>query len=518
MADVSVETTRPLRLATSREAALIRQVLDRAGFTERSVCERLKLPTLESVDLPLFKSFMSRLAGAGALEPLARVFLFGEIVDAASFRAGMTDDELEAFTASDLIRVSGGTHPGASGVFSPVRLVPINPWDGANPDLLLAGDRADHPDGSKFVPFEDIVFTGHNPLTRQFVRLLPRTPCGDLLDLCAGTGVGALAMSPFADRCTAADVAERSVHFARFNGWLNQSSRLEILCGDLYEPIANRRFDRIVAHPPYVPALTQKLTYRDGGKTGDEIAQRIIAGAPGHLNEGGTFHVLFLAMDTADGSIEERARGWLGDAAREFDIIFALDSRTPPELIATRLVERAGGSSEDLERWRELFQGIRVREFVYGALVGRRFTSRGEGEAFTRRVMLSDHTTGEAFDRLFQWFDWLRLPDRENRVLGMTPTLPADLHLEVRHTVEHRTFAPSGYALSNGGKPFFTRLETEAWVAAFLSEFDGERTVRDHYRSASDRGRVPKDFSEADLARLMCFLAERGCVLLDKRF
>src|SRR4051794_26098959 len=241
----------PLVTGDEARAVVLRRVLDRGGFSEKSICARLGLPTLDAVDLPLFKSFRHRFTEGGLSEALVAVFLFGEAVDEARLSSEMDADERAAFAEADLLRPWTG---GAGQGFSPVRLVPIDAGPPHASDLLLAGDRADHPDGSRFVPFSDIVFSGHNPLTRQFLRLLPRTPCGEVLDLCSGTGVGALAQAPAARRCTAVDVAERSVHFAGFNAWLNGSTQVDNRAGDLYTPLQGRRFDRIIAHPPYVPA------------------------------------------------------------------------------------------------------------------------------------------------------------------------------------------------------------------------------------------------------------------------
>ena len=501
--------TPPLARGEPNDARLIRAVLTRVGFSERTICETVRLPTLDSVDLPLFKSFRHRFDGRGLLETFAALFLFGEVVDEAALARGTSDEERLVFRKTDLMRPWPSGRGETGRLFSPVRLVPIDAGTGGQ-DLLLAGDRGDHPDGAPFTPFADIVFSGHNPLTRQFLRLLPHTRCRHVLDLCSGSGVGALMQAPMAAASTGVDVAARSVHFATFNSWLNERNDVEMCVGDLFEPVQGRSFDRIIAHPPYVPALTQRLTYRDGGQSGEEIVRAIIAGTPAVLEPGGTFHLLFLGMDTDAGLIEERARGWLGGAANEFDIIFALDSRTPPELIATRLVERAGGSPGDMERWRGLFQAIRVQDFVYGALVGRRLTTGDLAETFTRRVLLGDATRWESFAQLFAWFDWLRQPDRDARVLSLSPTLAPDIHLEVRHAVRDNTFVPEGYALSNAGLPFYAVVKTDPWVAALLAELDGNRTLLDHYQGALSRQRIPEGFSESDLARLACFLLERG--------
>ena len=502
----------PLRVSAAASPAVLRQALKRASYNERHLCGVLGVSTLDSVDQASFKTLAKRLTGAGMLEALSRLFLFGTTVDRETLAALLPPEEIEAFQSADLLRIWEEPGPLRGEWFSPVRLVPVERGPQQPDDLLLAGDRFDHPDGSRFAPFADIVFSGHNPLTRQFLRLLPRSRCGATLDLCAGTGVGALALAPVAGECTATDIAERSAHFARFNGWLNEASNLHVECGDLYAPVGDRRFDRIVAHPPYVPALAQELTYRDGGQSGDAIIRGIIEGVPDHLESGGTFHLLCLGMDTTEGPFEQRVRGWLGEAQAEFDLVFALDSRTAPEQIAARLIQRRGGSAQDLERWRELFERLQVQEFVYGALVGRRFAPAAGIEPMTRRVVLTDDSTYDGFDWLFHWFDWLRGPGLPERVLSLRPTLVSDLSLEVRHRVANQAFEPAAYALTNGGRPFFSRLETEAWVVAMINELDGAQSLGDAFRSASARGRIPTGFDEPDMVRLACYLLERGCL------
>jgi SAM-dependent methyltransferase len=503
----------PLRAGSPEAAASLMAVFRRAQFNERAICDALHLSVLDGVDYPVFKTLEDRLAGLGLLSVLARLFVFGDAVDRAEVREHVTEAELQAFTDADLVRPwPTGASPDA--LFSPVRLVPVHLPTQGGVDLLIAGDRGDHPDGSRFVPFADLVFPGHNPLTRQFLRLLPQ-PRGAVLDLCSGTGVAALAMAGNATQCTAADIATRSVHFARFNAWLNGCPHVDVVCGDLYEPVAGRRFDCIVAHPPYVPALANKLTYRDGGETGDQIVRGVIAGAGDHLNPGGTFHLLCLGMDTGEGSFEQRVRSWIGPAEREFDVVFALDSTTPPEVIATRLIDRSGGTTADLLKWRELFTHLQVKEFVYGAIVGRRLPRGVSGETFTRRVLLTNDSTAAGFEWLFRWFDWMRRPGGSSRILDARPSMADDLRLEVQHRVERGTFAPVSYFLENGGKPFRARLATEAWVAALLSEMDGRQTIGESFASARARGRVPPDFGERQLEQLMCQLVERGCLTLD---
>lgn len=502
--------TLPLTTGQSAVAAIIRALFQRAGFAERTLSDRLHLDSLDAVDQPIFKTLRDRLRQDELLLALADLFLFGRSVDGAELAGAMSAAEQQALLASDLVRPWSG---GVEKFWSPVRLVPVEVRLGEPVDLLIAGDRSDHPDGSPFRPFTDIVFPGHNPLTRQFLRLLPRRRPARVLELCAGTGVAAIAMAATGSGAVASDIAGRSVHFAQFNAWLNGQT-VEAVCGDLYEPITGQ-FDCILAHPPYVPALSQTLTYRDGGETGDAIVRGTVAGLPKHLSAGGTFLLLCLGMDTAEGPFEQRIRHWLGPAEHDFDVVFAVDSMNPPELIATRLVDRAAGSAEDLERWRDLFDRLQVKEFVYGAVVVRKHANDRRRSPASRRVLMTQDTSAADFDWLFAWFDWLDAAGGVSRVLDLPLSLPADLQLDVIHSVGPTGFAPSSYFLENGGRPFKSRLATDAWVAALLAELDGKRSMREVFQDAQARGRVPADFSEELLEQLTCSLIERGCLRAD---
>jgi ribosomal protein L3 glutamine methyltransferase len=121
-----------------------------------------------------------------------------------------------------------------------------------------------------------------------------------VLDLCTGSGclavLAALAF-PNAD-IHAVDVSADALEVARRNvtdhGLQN---RITLHEGDLFAPLGGRKFDLILANPPYVDAAAVAAfppEYRAepplahaGGEDGLDIVRRIIAGAPAHLNDGG---------------------------------------------------------------------------------------------------------------------------------------------------------------------------------------------------------------------------------------
>jgi release factor glutamine methyltransferase len=122
-----------------------------------------------------------------------------------------------------------------------------------------------------------------------------------VLDL--GTGSGAIAVVLACARpdirVTATDASEGALAVARANAEAHGCiGRIELLHGSWYEPLAGRRFDLIVANPPYVAQGDEHLgegdlrfepvqALTDGSPDGLASIRAIAAGARSHLNRGG---------------------------------------------------------------------------------------------------------------------------------------------------------------------------------------------------------------------------------------
>jgi ribosomal protein L3 glutamine methyltransferase len=121
-----------------------------------------------------------------------------------------------------------------------------------------------------------------------------------VLDLCTGSACLAIvAALRFAEaQVDAVELSPDAIAVARTNiDEYALSSRLSLLEGDLYQPVEDRRYDLILANPPYVDAPSMAALpaeYRHepvgalaGGTDGLDLVRTILAGATGHLAPGG---------------------------------------------------------------------------------------------------------------------------------------------------------------------------------------------------------------------------------------
>jgi methylase of polypeptide subunit release factors len=499
----------PLRQGSDADLAALRNLFARGRFTERGLCERLKLDFVHEIDNRTVRVRLGPFDDADAQAVLVRIFLLGNAVPIAVFEQGIEPDERDALVRVDLVRLEKGEN-GSPTVVAPVRLMPVTT---SGVSLVLATDRSHGPDWRPLKPRPDIVFPPQSYLTRQFLSVLPTPDSGSVLDLCTGSGVAALLTGHKVDRVVAVDVAQRSVHFARFNGWLNQSP-LDVRVGDLYAPLGDERFTWILAHPPYVPTFRPTALFRDGGELGDTIVRGIVQGLPRHLEVGGTCYIVCQGMDTADGRFEENARRWMGDEGEAFDVVFAISQPRTLENLAATLVEGAANPDHDQEeRALALFREHGVSRFVHGALVLRRLAAGEKGE--TQRVKVHGSSRATSFDAVFYWMAAGREPRFIERLMASTPKVSEGTTLEALNVFAEGEFTPRSFRLNNRGVPFPATIEADPWVVRLVMALDGRTSLADALARVREAGHLPPGFSKTDADVVLRFLAERGVLEID---
>jgi ribosomal protein L3 glutamine methyltransferase len=133
-----------------------------------------------------------------------------------------------------------------------------------------------------------------------FETLIDPAKVRSVLDLCTGSGcLAILAAMRFANaRVDAADLSNDALAVAKKNVALHRVGRhVRLMRGDLFAPLAGKRYDLIVSNPPYVDAKGMRnlpaecrheprLAF-DGGRDGIAVVRGIIDQAGAHLTANG---------------------------------------------------------------------------------------------------------------------------------------------------------------------------------------------------------------------------------------
>ena len=140
-------------------------------------------------------------------------------------------------------------------------------------------------------------------LVERALALLPAGDAPRVVDLGTGSGVIAITLKRYRPdaRVTATDVDPACLELARANA-ARHEAEIEWIESNWYDALpGSRRFDLIVANPPYVAAGHPFLAEGDlpaepglaltPGPTGLEALEVIVAGAPRHLDAGGRIAV-----------------------------------------------------------------------------------------------------------------------------------------------------------------------------------------------------------------------------------
>lgn len=493
----------PLRIGAAADFARAKSALRASGFNEDAVCRALKIESLS--DLGTVRAQTLDFAGINAqLSFFIKIFLALEPVSRTEAETLLDDATLRSFQALDLLRADDFHR---EKYYSPVLLYPLM-------GCLIASDRHNNADGSLFVAPPDIVFPAIYAGTLRFLKVISKTAAEDALDMCSGTGIAALLLGPRVKRSVASDITARATHFATFNRLLNGLDNVEIVEGDLYAPLEGRTFDRIVAHPPYVPSLADEMIYRDGGATGDALVRRIIEGLPAHLRKGGDFYTLCLAVDTTEGRFEERARAWLGDARDEFDVVFAFDHELSLKKVLRDIVTRTQSDDPSaITRLEQAFENIGTTGLVYGALFMHRHETTNN-KPWTTRLRLAPDTDGADFEWAIRWHRRCEETNFLEKLRHARPRLAPHFSVTSVHAVVDGALVLVDLILE-ASKPFLTATRIDAWVVPLIAEFDGAQTPVEVYAKARANGAVPESFNVEDFMPLVAMLIERGYLALD---
>ena len=346
--------------------------LRRHGYTESSVSTLLGVASLQQIEPTHLHWHATHQLPDSALADLIRLFLLRGERSRTAVDDILGPDVVVALVSLGVLKDVDGTVTAAVDLFCSGGMV----FATDHRYQLREGDRLDE---------EPVMYIGMD--SHGLVQTAPRQPCGELLDLCTGSGIQGLVASRYASRVVAVDLNPRAVRFARFNAQLNGVQNHEVRLGSLYEPVASEQFDVVLANPPFVPSPEMGLAFRDGGTRGEFILRQIVRDAPEHLREHGRLCIVTDLVDVP--GYPDKLKAWWGETALEALILTTAD-RDEMLFSVPHCHAPFGQSMEaynaELDRWIGNFRSADLGGVNFGYLLAWRRPS-GSGQSVVSRVV-----------------------------------------------------------------------------------------------------------------------------------
>ena len=132
-----------------------------------------------------------------------------------------------------------------------------------------------------------------------------------VLEIGTGSGIVAMYASRLTDNICVSDINFDACELARKNFDDNSIDNIEILFGDMFEPVGDRKFDVILFNTPYLPTencevIEDNLNYAfDGGLNGRKVIDIFLNEVKNHLNDGGIVQMVQSSLSGTNETLEK---------------------------------------------------------------------------------------------------------------------------------------------------------------------------------------------------------------------
>ncbi len=130
-----------------------------------------------------------------------------------------------------------------------------------------------------------------------------------VLEIGTGSGIIAMYASKMTEKIVATDINFDAIELAEKNFIANDIHNIQLLFGNLFEPVKNEKFDVVLFNLPYLPTeeceiLEDNLNYAfDGGLDGRKITDQFLNQVKHHLNDGGRVQLIQSSLSNIEESI-----------------------------------------------------------------------------------------------------------------------------------------------------------------------------------------------------------------------
>jgi len=447
-----------------------RERLAAAGFSQDTLAATLNLNhPAESPDVAVL---LRKTEEPTPYNIFFRLFVLGVTVDMIAAREAFKPKVFELLAEARLLVPHNEDGEDLNGIQAAVKLVPYEGYYCAS-DFSVR-ERGGAALAGNFVP-------GVSPASVTLANFTIRNPVESTFDLGTGIGIHAMLAARHSGRVVGSDLNERALEFARLNAALNGLDNIEWVTGSFFEPVAGRRFDLVVANPPFVISPRSRYLYRDGGLSGDGVSEHVARGVVEHLNEGGYAVMLANWFYKEDEEWDTRPRRWLDANGCDAWLIRSADAE-PITYAANWLKQTEAGDPERYARmlgeWLEYYESEGIHRLCSGALILRK---RGGGANWVRsdtmHAVMGTRPSGDHVHRIFQAEDYLSALPSDEALYDVLLQCHPDVTVNQILEPDGAEWAAKRITLGCGrGLPFGG--DGDGWLLQFLMRLNGTATMR----------------------------------------
>ncbi|MGW2298387.1 DUF7059 domain-containing protein [Streptomyces violaceorubidus] len=387
--------------------ARLRDALLGASFTADGLLELLGAPAYAALSRSETVPALRATRGDTPLELLVRLFLLQQPVP----RARVADVlPVDACLESGWLDRVGDDEVAAT--------VDVRPYGGSDgEDWFIVSDLGCAVGGAGGIGRHARgVVLGVGGASTTLAGLTVRTPVSAALDLGTGSGIQALHAAAHATRVTATDVNPRALHITALTLALSGAPAADLREGSLYAPVADdETYDLIVSNPPFVISPGARLTYRDGGMSGDDLCRSLVQQTGERLNEGGFAHFLANWQHVEGEDWTDRLRSWVPRGCDAWIVQREVQDVTQYAELWLRDAGDHRGDPADYQArydaWLDEFEARKVKAVGFGWITLRRTAAAEPSVVAEEWPHPVEQPLGETVRAHFDRVDYLRSHD-----------------------------------------------------------------------------------------------------------
>lgn len=432
-----------------------------------------------------------------ALNLLLRLFLLGLPANREDVLAVASGPILALCQDSGLLRLDNDC------LAATVMLTPLD-------QFWIASD----PIGLLYSGVDDVVIWP-NQTTRALIRFCQRRPVRATLDFGSGNGVLAVLASQWSGRVAATDLNPRAREFTKFNASLNGVDNIDCYTGDAFGPVADQKFDLILANPPFFVTPSVEQMYCQNPMELDQFCRKIVREGSNYLENGGYLQMTLEWVQVKGQSWQDRLAEWLDGTGCDAWILrgYRRDVRAYAyERLKEEYANAPEATTDKYNRWLAYYREKGVEEVFGGVLMMRR--RRGENWLRMEDAAIGDGGPFEdSVSAAFETQTLLNQHRTDEALLRLRPRLRPEVRLDQQSQVKKGQWTPSSLQLTlSSGLP--SSLPLELPVAQFLARCDGEKTLAELVAELAASVKAPIDQVTVQCCAVVRKLAERRFLAL----